>query len=203
MYALYGYCISVYLDWFPKYLNEHRGFDLKQMGLYASLPLLAGTVGDLAGGWSSDHIAKRTGNLKLARRSVAMTGFLLAGVGILLATLATDPRTCVWYTCVGVFGLELTVGVSWAIPLDIGADFAGSVSAVMNTFGNIGGAVSPTLLAYLVRGYGWDVPFYVAAGLAVIAAFLFARIDATQRIAPAAVPIRDPVARGKGEGIGS
>ncbi|MCW5977788.1 MAG: MFS transporter [Bryobacteraceae bacterium] len=182
MYALYGYCISVYLDWFPKYLHDHRGFDLKQMGFYAALPLLAGTLGDLAGGWSSDHIAKRTGNLKVARRSVAILGFLIAAGGILLATITSDPRTCVAYTCVGVFGLELTVGVSWAIPLDIGGDFAGSVSAVMNTFGNIGGAVSPALLAYLVRGYGWDVPFFVAAALCAIAAALFTGIDASDRI---------------------
>ena len=42
MYFCYGYAIDVYLDWFPKYLNEHRGFNLTQMGIYASLPLLAG-----------------------------------------------------------------------------------------------------------------------------------------------------------------
>jgi MFS family permease len=81
-----------------------------------------------------------------------------------------------------MFGLEITVGVSWAIPLDIGGDFAGSVSAVMNTCGNIGGAISPALLAYLVQGYGWDVPFFLAAVLCLIAAALFTRIDATRRI---------------------
>jgi sugar phosphate permease len=74
------------------------------------------------------------------------------------------------------------VGVSWAIPLDIGGDYAGSVSAVMNTCGNIGGAISPALLAYLVSAYGWDVPFFLAAGLCVVAAALFSRIDATRRI---------------------
>lgn len=182
MYAMYGYCLSVYLDWFPKYLIEHRGFDLKQMGFYAMLPLLAGTLGDLLGGWSSDQAAKRTGNLKLARRGVAMGGFLLAAVGILLASLTDDSLASVWYTCVGMFGLEITVGVSWAIPLDIGGDFAGSVSAVMNTCGNIGGAISPVLLAYLVQSYGWDVPFFLAAVLCLIAAALFTRIDATRRI---------------------
>jgi MFS family permease len=88
----------------------------------------------------------------------------------------------VWYTCIAVFGLETTVGVSWAIPLDIGGDYAGSVSAVMNTCGNIGGAISPTLLAYLVRSYGWNVPFVVASALCVAAAVLFGRIDATRRI---------------------
>jgi MFS family permease len=182
MYFCYGYCLNVYLIWFPTYLSEHRHFDLKQMGLYSSLPLLAGVLGNMAGGSASDLLAHRTGNLKWCRRVVAVFGFLLAAGAILPATLTSDPLTCVWYTCVAVFGLEVTVGVSWAIPLDIGADFAGSVAAVMNTAGNIGGAVSPALVAYLVRGYGWDVPFLVAAGFSTAAAALFLKIDATRRI---------------------
>ena len=72
MYFCYGYSIDIYLDWFPKYLNEHRGFNLTQMGIYASLPLLAGAAGDLFGGTVSDLCARRFGNLKLARRSVAL-----------------------------------------------------------------------------------------------------------------------------------
>ena len=72
--------------------------------------------------------------------------------------------------------------MSWAILLDIGSDFAGSVAAVMNTAGNIGGAISPAVLAYLVRAYGWDVPFFVAAASSTAAAALFLKIDATRRI---------------------
>jgi sugar phosphate permease len=182
MYFCYGYCIVVYLDWFPKYLNAYRGFDLKQMGFYASLPLLAGTVGDLLGGWLSDRWAKRSGNLKIARRGVAIAGFLLAAGAMLPATFTGSPVASVWYTCLAVFGLEATVGVSWAIPLDIGGDYAGSVSAVMNMSGNVGGAISPALLAYLVRLYGWNVPFVVSAALCVAAAWLFGKIDATHKI---------------------
>lgn len=184
MYFCYAYCISVYLDWFPKYLNDHRGFNLKQMGVYTSLPLLAGTLGDLAGGWLSDHWAGRSGNLPRARRGVAMAGFLLAALAILPATFTGNPFASVWYTCLALFGLELTVGVSWAIPLDIGGDYAGSVAAVMNTCGNIGGAISPALLAYLVEGYSWDAPFALASGLCVTAALLWLRIDATRGIFP-------------------
>jgi sugar phosphate permease len=182
MYFCYGYCLSVYLDWFPSYLKDHRGFSLKEMGFYASLPLLAGTFGDLLGGWLSDRILRITGNITLARRSVAMGGFLLAAAGIVPATLTHDPVSCVWFTCIGVFGLELTVGVSWALPLDIAADFAGSASSLMNMCGNIGGAISPTLLAYLVRAYGWDVPFFFASGLCLVAALLYRKIDAGRRI---------------------
>ncbi len=183
MYFCYGYAISVYLDWFPKYLNDHRGFDLGAMGLYASLPLFAGTLGDLLGGWLSDVRAKRSGNLGAARRGVAMTGFLLAAASILPATFTGNAVASVWYTCVAVFALELTVGVSWAIPLDIGGDYAGSVSAVMNMGGNVGGALSPAALAYLVRGYGWEAPFVFTSALCLVAAALFVRINATKRIA--------------------
>jgi len=182
MYFCYAYCISVYLDWFPKYLNEHRGFDLEQMGLYASLPLLAGTAGDLLGGWLSDRWLGRSGDLRSARRGVGVAGFLLAALAMLPATFTASPVASVWYTCLAVFGLEITVGASWAVPLDIGGDYAGSVSSVMNTCGNIGGAISPALLAYLVRSYGWNVPFVVASALCVAAALLFSGIDATRRI---------------------
>lgn len=182
MYFCYSYCLAVYLDWFPTYLNNFRHFSLKQMGFYASLPLLAGTAGDLFGGWISDIWAARSGNLKRARRGVAVVGFLIAAASILPATFTASPTHSVAYTCLAVFGLELTVGVSWAVTLDIGGDCAGSVSAVMNSCGNIGGAISPAVLAYLVRAYGWNVPFVFASGFCLIGAALFARVDATQRV---------------------
>jgi MFS family permease len=183
MYFCYNYCLNTYLNWFPTYLKDFRGYSLKQMGFYASLPLLAATVGDVAGGWLSDILLRRTGNVKRSRRLVSVAGFLIAAGGILPATLTADPKTCVIFSCVAFFGLETTVGVSWAIPLDVGGDYAGSVSSVMNMWGNIGGAIAPTALAYLVKGYGWNVPFLVASALCLIAAALHSKIDAGKRIA--------------------
>jgi sugar phosphate permease len=182
MYFCYGYCIDVYLDWFPKYLNEHRGFNLTQMGFYASLPMLAGAAGDLLGGSLSDRYAKHFGSLGTARRVVALAGFLLAAVFILPATLTTHSTASVFYSCIAVFGLEVTVGVAWAIPLDIGGDYAGSIASVMNTFGNLGSAASPVLLAYLVRRYGWNVPFLVCAVLCVGGALFALGVNADRRI---------------------
>ncbi|MBV9083193.1 MAG: MFS transporter, partial [Acidobacteriaceae bacterium] len=153
MYFCYCYCLSVYLDWFPTYLKSHRKFTLEQMGIYASLPLFAGTLGDLLGGWISDILLKRTQNVTFARRVVSVIGFTIATAAIIPATFTRSSYACVWYSCIAFFGLELTVGVSWAIALDIGGDYSGSVSALMNMCGNIGGAISPALLAYLVKAY--------------------------------------------------
>jgi MFS family permease len=182
MYFCYAYNLAVYLVWFPKYLNDHRGFNLKQMGFYASLPLLAGTVGDVFGGWFSDLLARWSGNLKSARRIVGAGGFLLSALCIVPACLTTNSLVSVWLSCVAMFGMESTVGVSWAITLDIGADSAGAVSSVMNTSGNIGGAISSALSAYLVSFFGWNAPFLVMAGLSVLAAVLYLRINASQRL---------------------
>ena len=183
MYFCYGYSIDIYLDWFPKYLNEHRGFNLTQMGLYASLPLLAGAAGDLLGGTVSDRCARRFGNLRAARSTVAFIGFLIAAVSIIPATYTSNSTVSVLYSCAAVFGLEITVGVAWAIPLDIGGEYAGSVASVMNTFGNLGSAVSPVLLAYFVGLYGWNMPFLVCSGFCIVGALLCLGLDANNKIA--------------------
>src|SRR5688572_248066 len=67
-----GYCCfffgtNFYLTWYPTYLREYRGLSLVALGVWGSIPLLAGMLGDIVGGWLSDFILKRTGNATLAR----------------------------------------------------------------------------------------------------------------------------------------
>lgn len=185
MYFCYAYCINIFLTWFPKYLHDARGYDLAVMGLFASLPLMAGVVGDLAGGWTSDLLVKRGAGLKMARRVVAVIGFVTAAVMMPLAAAIDAPIASIICFCVAVFGLELTVGVSWAVTLDIGGEFAGSVSAVMNTLGNLGAAIAAAVTGYIVTVSGWFPAFMVLAVLCAIAALLFLRIDASKRLATA------------------
>ena len=184
MYACYAFDFGMVLAWFPKYLTAERGFSMKEMGVYASLPLLAGVLGGISGGSVSDLLIRKTGNLKLARRVVAVTGFVLAAGLLPVAVLATDPVVSVALFSAAVFALELTVGTSWAVTLDIGGEFAGSVSALMNTGGNLAGAFATTLTGYLVTIYGWDAAFFVLAALAALAAVLFLRIDASRPLVP-------------------
>jgi MFS family permease len=163
-------------------LNAERGFSIEKMGFFASLPLCAAVLGDLTGGWISDIWARHI-DLRSARKRVAVGGYLLGGVSILAACLIPNAYWGILFTCFALFGLELTVGVSWAVPLDIGGDYAGTVSAVMNSFGNMGGAIATTLSAYLVTYFGWTSTFIVMSALSFVAALLFTRIDASKRIA--------------------
>jgi MFS family permease len=181
MYACYGYSINIYLTWFPKYLVDTHHMNLTTMGFYASLPLMAGVAGDLLGGWSSDHLVKRIG-LGWARRLVAMIGFLGAGGFIMLAINIANPEIGIIFFALAVFFLELTVGVSWAVALDIGDEYAGSVSAVMNTVGSVGQTASAAGTGYLVTAYSWNAAFTVLGVLGLVGALLFSQIDAARRV---------------------
>lgn len=182
MYGCYQYGLVVYLDWFPTYLKEGRGLSLAQMGFYSSLPLFAGVIGDLGGGWLTDLLYRRTGNLRSSRRMVAVAGFIIAAAAIVPVTLVASPQLCVALSCLALGALELTVGVSWAIPLDIAGDFAGSAASVMNMVGNIGGAITPTVAAYLAMRYGWNMAFMTGSVLCVAGAAIHFKIDASKRI---------------------
>src|SRR6478672_3490576 len=95
MYFFYNYNLNVYQDWFPTYLRQAKGMTLAQMGIYASLPLMAGVIGDLGGGWFSDIVLRRTGNVNLARRWPAIAGFLLSAAATVPAVLTHDPKVSV------------------------------------------------------------------------------------------------------------
>jgi MFS transporter, ACS family, glucarate transporter len=184
MYFCYGYAVNMFIAYYPKYLDAARGYSLKEMGFFASLPLAAGVVGDILGGVFSDAIIHRTGKIKFARQSVAIIGFLIAAICCPLAVLEPDRYISALLFGFTVFGLELVVGNAWAVTLDIGGSFAGSCSAVMNTAGNIGGAIMATATGFIVTRYGWNASFYVVSALSVLGAILFTQIDAGRKLAP-------------------
>ena len=177
MYFCYGVVLLTFLAWFPKYLSAARGLNIQQMGYYASFSFGAAVLGDLAGGWVSDHLLKRTSRITFARRTVAVTGFLLAGASIPIAAMMSDPFISVLFFALALFGIELTVGNSWAVTLDIGGNYAGSVSAVMSMCGNLGGLLYSLLMGYIVADFGWHIALFGLAGFAVLGAILFSFID--------------------------
>jgi sugar phosphate permease len=182
-YFTYVYCLWIFLTWLTKYLIDVRHFTLLKGGLLASLPLWAGVVGDTAGGLATDWLLRRTGNVRLARSGVAITGLLGCAVFIVPAALTEDPYVAVGCLTAAMFFLECTIGPSWAVPMDTGGKYSGTVSGMMNMAGNIGAAISPIVFGYLAYGDKWQAPFIVAAGLLVVGAAIWAFwIDPTKAI---------------------
>ncbi len=179
LYFCYGWVLWMYLTWLPTYLIEARGFAQLKVGIFTSLPLLAATITNGLGGWLSDKLTDLWG-LRRGRMTVSITGFLIAAIGLVPGVLARDPYTAMMWLVIALAGLEMTVAVSWAICIDIGESCSGSVSGVMNTIGNLGGATSAVAVAYIATFFGWTACFIVASGFCVLAALLATRINPTR-----------------------
>jgi len=173
-YFTYVYCLWIFLSWLPSYLVDYRHFSLLKMGYFASLPLFAGVVGDTAGGWLTDLLLVKTKNVKLARRSVAIVGMLGCGAFILPAAFTSNSYVAVYCLTGAMFFLECVIGPAWAVPMDVGGEYSGTVSGMMNMAGNIGGALSPTVFGFLVAYGSWIAPFVVAACLLFLGAAVWA-----------------------------
>ncbi|MDE2395787.1 MAG: MFS transporter [Burkholderiales bacterium] len=185
----YGWSLWVFLTWLPSYLKESRGFDLKHLALFTSLPLLAGVVGDTLGGVVSDFVYKRTGDLRLARRTMLVIGLGGALVFILPVVYVQSPLAAVALLSASFFFLELTNAVLWSLPLDIAGAFAGTAGGMMNTGFGVAGMISPVVFGYLVQRTGrYEVPFAVSALLLAVGIVAALFIDPNRKLADAGIP---------------
>jgi sugar phosphate permease len=173
-YAAYIYSLWFFLSWLPSYLVEYRKFTLIKTGFFASMPLLAGVVGDAFGGWLTDKLYIKTDNVKFARRSVAIVAMLGCGTFTMFAALSGNANMSVYCLTAAMFFLEMNIGPAWAVPMDVGGEFSGTVSGMMNMAGQFVGALSPTVFGYLVSRGSWVAPFVVSAGFLFVGAAIWA-----------------------------
>jgi ACS family D-galactonate transporter-like MFS transporter len=188
----YGWSLWVFLTWLPTYLKDSRGFDLKQLALFTALPLLAGVVGDTLGGVISDRIYQRTGNLKLARRSLLLVGLGGALIFILPVVRTGDAVAAVALLSASFFFLELTNAVLWSLPLDIAGEYAGTAGGMMNTGFGVAGMISPVAFGWLVQSTGsYELAFGLSALLLAGGAVASLFIDPTRKVADSATRSRE------------
>ena len=96
------------------------------------------------------------------------------GTFTMFAALSVNPNTAVYFLTAAMFFLEMTIGPAWAVPMDVGGEFSGTVSGMMNMGGQFVGALSPTVFGLLVSKGAWVAPFAVSAGLLFIGAAIWA-----------------------------
>lgn len=177
MYGCMFYGWYFYITWLPTYLQEARGLSAARSGVYAGLPLLAGAAGCLLGGGLTDMLVRRRG-LVFGRRAVALPSLLAAAAFLLAAASLRDPTQAIAAIALSAFFNDLALSACWAACIDIGRSFAGTVSGCMNTFGNLGGALSPLVVGVVLQRAGsWHVAFYAAAAMYVVGALLWLRIN--------------------------
>jgi MFS transporter, ACS family, glucarate transporter len=178
-YACLSYGWYFYVTWLPTYLREARHTSLKFGALLASLPLLLGGIGSLLSAQIIPRLARRTGLLR-ARRSVAIVGFVGASASIVAFLQIADPtRAMVLLGLAGFFN-DFVMPAAWAGTMDIGGRHAGTVSGSMNMLGNVGGALSPLAIGYILTftNNNWPLTFYISSAIYLLGGLCWLFIDA-------------------------
>jgi ACS family glucarate transporter-like MFS transporter len=175
-YSCLGYVAYVYLSWFYLYLVNVRGFNILRGGMFAAAPFLAILVSCPLGGWVTDRLALRLGVTR-GRRVVAMAGMTCAAGSIALGALVESSSFALAALSLGAGWLYFTIGAYWSSTSDLSRAHAGSLSGLMNTGANIGGAISPTVTPWIAEHWGWPASLATAALLAFIGGMLWLNID--------------------------
>lgn len=181
-YGCYAWGSWFYMAWFPTWVVRGAHFSERAMSLVAALPFLCGVAGNLVGGVLGDSMVQRCG-LKRGRRIVL--GGALAITAALFAALAVfrGKAAIVVLASAGFGVMDLMLPSAWALCMDVGGRFSGTVSGVMNTAGQFGGLLCTVLFGYIVRATGsYNAPIAVIAAMLLLSAVLFSRVDATQRL---------------------
>jgi MFS family permease len=173
----YGWTLWLFLSWVPAFFFENYHLNLQASAMFTAGVLLAGVIGDTAGGVVSDRLLRRTGSLIVARRSVIIVGFLGAFVFLLPVVLIHDLTVAAVCLSLAFFFAELIVAPIWSVPMDIAPRYAGSASGMMNFGFALAGFISPSSFGYLVDRTGsWVVPFTASIVLLLVGAVLASRL---------------------------
>jgi MFS family permease len=156
-----------YITWMPSYLREARHLALTSSALLSILPLFCGGLGNPACVFLSRIVTRRTGSVARARRLMAYLGFGGAATFLALSTFVYNPLLAM--LCIGAasFSNDLVMPGAWTASMDVGGRFAGTLGGTMNMCGNIGGALAPLAIGYMLTWShsNWNLTFYVSAAV--------------------------------------
>lgn len=161
-----------FLFWLPLYLTQRLKYEPGEAGYTSSVFELAGFLGALLGGYMSDKF--------MQSRRLPVAALMMWG---LAAACWLHPYMAAW----GKLGLIISIGLigimnfgpdtlmQGAASQDLGGKWGvGKASGFVNGVSSVGQLVSPYLVGYISRQYGWDNLFYAFVALAFVGGTIMA-----------------------------
>lgn len=165
-YFCQGFPIYFFHTWLFIYLVKVRGFSLTEGGFYGAVPYAAIAVASPLGGLFSDF-AVRVLDKPWGQRIAVWLGMFSSAVLMWSGAHAPNKVTAIFLLAAAA-GCNMFASVTfWAACIDLGKLYSGSVAGVMNTFGNLAGAFSPVVTAYVASRFGWTSALTFAAVVTV------------------------------------
>lgn len=169
------YMTWLFATWLPGYLETQRHLSVDASGYLTSIPLGAGFVGALAGGWVATRLQGWGFDPRNACRWPVIVGMLGSAAFTVAGALAPGASSAIALLSGGVLLANLASSCGWAL----GAVMAppakvGTLEAIQNVGGSLGGALAPLVTGVVVQVTGSFLPaLFGAAALAVASAAVY------------------------------
>jgi MFS transporter, ACS family, hexuronate transporter len=154
--------------WTPKYLENERGFNLKQVGMLAWIPFAVLAAGNLFGGGMPRWLVSRGWTVNKARKTTML--WVSCGMLVLcyLVTKAPTPGTAVTILALVMFG-----HASWGnmtLPAEVfPGNVVGTVTGLGGFLGGVSGGVSQLVIGVVIMKFGYGPIFAVCSVMYLIA----------------------------------
>ncbi|TMU95482.1 MFS transporter [Brucella haematophila] len=174
-----NFVIYFFLTWFPSFLKDARGLDLKSLGLYGMIPGLLAVVSAWSIGAYADHHIRKGADVTKVRKTI-MVGGMIGGAAILPAASVESLYAALFFLAISYSSLAVAGTAIWALPADIAPSsrHVASIGGIQNFAANIAGIISPLVFGFLLDKFGGSYApvFLLASCMALTGAFSYAFI---------------------------
>ncbi len=166
----------LFLLWLPSYLYDVRGFNIKDIGMFAWFPFLLAGVGSLSGGWLSGFLISKGKSVNFSRKTAILIPTFLMPLGI-LANYLPDVYSALVAISLVLFGFQFWVNNIQTLPSDyFTSREVGRITGMAQTGAVLGTLAFNTLIGWLVDNISYS-PALVIGGilgpLATLSIFIF------------------------------
>lgn len=177
-----------YLFWFPKYLYDDRGFDIKHVSYFGWIPYAASGVGSFLGGWFSSRLLQGGYSLNFSRKFAL--GLSAALMPVVIFITHVPITLAIVFFSLAFFGQQSWSGLVMTLPADVfPLSSVGSVAGLIGFGGAIGGAIFGVVAGQMLHhGAGYGTVFALAGSFHLIG---FGIILITSGVLRAAEPYFD------------
>lgn len=154
-FAFLAGIVTVLMSWLPTYLLNVKQLPLSLMALAAAAPFAGTVAGNVTGGWLSDNVFNKR------RKPLMMLGTLLTS-GMLYSLLYAPTNAFMLSILLFATGFVLAIGYNgfFAYPMGLVSKEKFPVaSGLMNTGGQLGGAIAPLAVGFILDKFNWDAVF--------------------------------------------
>src|SRR5258707_5902234 len=111
--------------------------------------------GVCGGDSSPDMVCSNNEIHNLARRNVAAPCMLASAACLIPAATSHSASTAVICLTASLFFLEMVIGPAWAVPMDVGGEYSGTVTGIMNMAGGPAASLVPPIFCVFFLRASW------------------------------------------------